>query len=340
MKVRSWKYRRAVLALVACGLVFGLISGLVSGPANSDTVPKKAVSKQAVPKQAESDLLGETQTYTTVADDTLMKVAASHRLGLVALVAANPRLDPWYPGLNKNVVLPTVHLLPPGPRQGIVINLPEQRLYHFMPDGQATSYPVAMGRGVCDLAPGETKVAHRRRHPSWRPSIKLRAVRPDLPALVPPGQRNPLGKYALDLTIKGALIHGSPRPFTDHSELAPGCILLYPDHMAALYGASRKGTTVTIIDQPIKFGWAEGELYLEVHLSLEHGKSINTLRRRSRNRAPKLLARLEDVAGVDADRIDRALVRATVRAGTGVPVKITRPRSVPKVKKVRGLFGG
>jgi L,D-transpeptidase ErfK/SrfK len=297
-------------------------------------------ASEPVAADSPSDLIGQSSAYMTVVDDTLTKVAADQGLGLKALIAANPGVDPWLPGAGDRLVLPTAHLVPNGPHEGIVINLPEQRLYQFLGDGTVRSFPVAMGAGPCELAPGETTVKRRRRLPSWRPSARVRSLRPDLPAIVPPGDRNPLGKYAVDLDLPAAIIHGADRPFSDRPEKTFGCIRLYRDHMNTLYGTVRKGTPVTVIARPIKFGWSKGELYLEVHPG---GDQLNDLsgRRRSKRTAPTDLdERLADAAGADGDRVDQALVRRIVRERTGVPIKITRPRPKAKVKKVRGLFGG
>ncbi len=98
---------------------------------------------------------------------------------------------------------------------------------------------------------------------------------------------------------------------------------LYPNHMAALYKASRKETPTTVIDRPVNLGWANEELYLAAHPSYAAGKTINALRRRGREYPPDLTARLTATAGAEADCVDWALVRKTARwyriAGKGDP---------------------
>ncbi len=46
----------------------------------------------------------------------------------VAIIAANPVVDPWAPGAGRNIVIPTQHLLPQAPHDGIVVNSAELRL--------------------------------------------------------------------------------------------------------------------------------------------------------------------------------------------------------------------
>lgn len=286
-----------------------------------------------------SDLFGELGAYKTTPDDTLLKVAEMNKLGFAELVAANPGIDSWLPGPDVVLVLPTMHLLPGGKRTGIVINLPEQRLYQFLPDGRVQSFPVVFGNSVCELDPGQTVIKQRRRKPSWRPTAAVRARRPDLPVVVPPGPRNPLGKYALDLALPGKIIHGAQRPFSDRGGEGHGCIQLYTDDMALLYDASRKGIEVAVIDQPIKLGWSDSELYLEAHPTREQGADLSGFRRMRYVQTQGFDALLAEAAGSDLDRVDLVLARKLLRDRKGIPVKISRPRAPPKAKKVRGLFG-
>lgn len=286
-----------------------------------------------------SDLFGELGAYTTTPDDTLLKVAEVNKLGFIELTAANPGIDPWLPGPDVTLVLPTLYLLPRVKRAGIVLNLPEQRLYQFLPEGRVQSFPVVAGNLVCEPEPGQTVIEQRRREPSWRPTAAVRAKRPDLPVVVPPGPRNPLGKYALDLALPGKIIHGARRPFSDRAGKGHGCIQLYTDDMAVLYDASRKGMEVAVIDQPIKLGWSNGELYLEVHPTREQGVDLSGLRRMRYVQVPGFDTLLAEAAGSDLDRVDLVLARKLLRERKGIPVKISHPRPPPKAKKVRGLFG-
>ena len=75
---------------------------------------------------------------------SLMDIARTYNLGYAELIAANPGVDPWLPGLGTRILLPTAHVLPDAPRQGIVVNLSDQRIYWFTGAGQ----PIR----TCDLA--------------------------------------------------------------------------------------------------------------------------------------------------------------------------------------------
>ena len=67
----------------------------------------------------------------TVYEDTLYDLAASYSLGSEELIRVNPGVDPWLPGAGKMLIVPERHILPAGPHEGIVVNLPEHRLYYY-----------------------------------------------------------------------------------------------------------------------------------------------------------------------------------------------------------------
>ena len=82
-----------------------------------------------------NDLVGEMQTFTARYEDTFSDIGRAYDLGYSEMVDANPGVDPWLPKEGTDVILPTRFILPPGPREGIVINLAELRLYYYPPRG-------------------------------------------------------------------------------------------------------------------------------------------------------------------------------------------------------------
>ena len=68
-------------------------------------------------------------------------------MGYREVLDANPDVDPWLPGEGTMLQLPTAYVLPNAPRDGLVINVAEYRLY-FYPVGQnkVITYPVGIGR--------------------------------------------------------------------------------------------------------------------------------------------------------------------------------------------------
>ena len=271
------------------------------------------------------DLIGEPAEYLTVEDDTLLDVARRYDVGYVELLIANPHVNPWLPGWQRRLVIPSRHLLPDAPHRGIVINLPELRLYYYPSGGGAPrTFPIGIGDEGKDTPVGVTTIAAKQLHPSWTPTASERVEDPALPAVVRPGPDNPMGDYALRLAWKGFAIHGSNQPYSVGRRDSHGCIRMYPEDIERLYRQVRPGTPVTIIDMPVKTGWQHHQLYLEVHPALPDLDLIEAGGQPSSG-PPDIDAQVLEAAGPqDTARVDWNLVRRAGMERNGIPRRITR----------------
>jgi L,D-transpeptidase ErfK/SrfK len=242
-----------------------------------------AADEYALPGEG-SDTVGETITTQTESKDTLLDIARHYGLGYEEITNANPGVDPWLPGAGTVVVVPKQRLLPRAPHAGIVINLPEHRLYWYppVPAGQAPvvwSFPVSIGKMDWNTPLGRTTIVSKAKDAPWIPPKSVReehAKRGEpLPAVVPGGADNPMGRYKMALGIPGGayFIHGTNRPAGIGMQVTHGCMRLYPEDIEALYGMVTVGTQVTIVNQPYKWGWVDGELLIEVHPPLAEDSS-------------------------------------------------------------------
>jgi L,D-transpeptidase ErfK/SrfK len=221
-------------------------------------------------------MFGDVETITAHAEDTLPDLARRYGLGYEEILRANPGVDTWLPGEGTTIVVPGQRLLPAGPREGIVINLPEHRLYYFLPAKkgeipQVITYPVSIGKMDWSTPLGQTKIVDKRKNPTWSPPESVRkehAERGDpLPKVVPSGPNNPLGNFAMRLNISpGAyLIHGTNNPIAVGMAVTHGCIRMYPEDIEALFPLVKVGTPVWLINQPVKVARLNGQVWLEVH---------------------------------------------------------------------------
>ena len=149
-------------------------------------------------------------TVTARYEDTLVDIARRHGLGYQDIVRANPDVNIWLPGEGTEVILPTRFVLPPAPREGLVLNLAEYRMYYYPPakEGRPAfvySYPMSIGRMDWETPLGETKIVAMAKNPAWYPPQSVRdehaADGDPLPRVVPPGPQNPLGTRALRLSL-------------------------------------------------------------------------------------------------------------------------------------------
>ncbi len=210
------------------------------------------------------DVVGTLTYYPVRQGDTLYDIARAHDLGIVEVMAANPGVDPWMPPVGRTLILPTAHVLPPTPREGIVINLAELRLYYY-PDPQTVmTFPIGIGREGWETPIGITKVIRKKVGPEWIPPPSIRAAEPDLPDVVPAGPDNPMGSHALYLGWSGAAIHGTNRPWGIGRRSSHGCIRLYPEDIPVLFEQVPVGTKVTVVDTPYKVGKYGDRLVLQV----------------------------------------------------------------------------
>ena len=222
-----------------------------------------------------SNVVGSTQVITATYEDTFVKLARRYNLGFEELKHANPDVDPWLPGEGTGIVVPTQFVLPSAPRQGVVINLPELRLYYYPANdpGRVITHPVSIGRMEWGTPLGRSQIVAKAEKPSWYPPESIRrehaAEGRPLPRVVPPGPDNPLGDYAMRLSIPGYLIHGTNKPSGLGMRVTHGCIRMFPEDIEGLFGSVPVGTPVHIVNQPYKLAWSENGFYLEAHPPLD-----------------------------------------------------------------------
>jgi L,D-transpeptidase ErfK/SrfK len=252
------------------GIASGLVALLALAGANSAQATVYTLSSK------DATVVGEDQSVETVYQDTLYDLARKFSLGSEELIRVNPGVDPWIPGAGRKLIVPGRHILPPGPRAGIVVNLPEHRLYYYPKPKrggpiEVITYPVSIGKMDWRTPLGTTHVIGKQKNPVWYPPESVRKEHAEagdpLPASVPSGPDNPLGLFAMRLAAGNGtyLIHGTNNPIAVGLAVTHGCIRMYPDDVAALFPLIAVGTEVRLINQPVKVAWVDGELLLEAH---------------------------------------------------------------------------
>lgn len=221
--------------------------------------------------EKDSDLVGELQSYTVQKGDTFAAIARKFDLGILELQEANPKVDRHKKLVaGTELIIPTYFILPSAPREGIVLNVAELRVYYYSPDGRTVyTYPVGIGQMGWKTPIGKTTIVLKRENPVWIPpdSIRAEAARKgrSLPAYVPAGPNNPLGKYALNYGWTNYRMHGTNAPDSVGLRSSHGCIRMLPKDIEELFHMVSVGTKVNVIHEPFKVGVKDGELYLEAH---------------------------------------------------------------------------
>jgi L,D-transpeptidase ErfK/SrfK len=272
-----------------------------------------------------TDVIGRVQITTARHEDTLSDIARRFDLGYEEIVAANPGMDPWLPGEGARVVLPTQFVLPDAPRQGLVLNLAAMRLFYYPSPGadeppRVITHPIGIGREGWQTPQGSSRITEKLVQPSWTVPASVRREHAEkgdpLPPVVPPGPDNPLGEYAMRLSLPSYLIHGTNQPYGVGLRVSHGCVRLYPEDIARLFPEVPEGTRVTIVNQPYVAGWRGGQLYLDAHPPL-----VEDAKRWGKSLKPMKAALAAKATGPDAIDWDRA--SKVAREARGIPVPVS-----------------
>ena len=281
---------RAVGALLVSSVLLASCS-LLNGPWRQEKKAPEPPPAPVVPElpmpvpthkfelTPDQDVIGTLQVTKTTKEDTLTDVARRFNVGYEEIVRANPKVDPWIPGEGTEIIVPTQFVLPNAPREGIVINVPQMRLFYYPPVKKGEpqvvyTHPIGIGRVGWATPQGTTKVVRRQKDPTWRPTPSIIKEHKEergeaLPRVVGPGPDNPLGRFAFYLGWPSYMIHGTNKPAGVGLRSSHGCIRLYPEDIEQLFGMVPIGTKVTVVNEPFVFGFENNKLYLQAFDVLE-----------------------------------------------------------------------
>ncbi|WP_348959228.1 L,D-transpeptidase family protein [Enterobacter cloacae complex sp. Mu1197] len=274
---------------------------------------------------AGSRLIGQNQTYTIQeGDNKLQTIARRFNTAAQVILETNNTIAPVNPAPGTVITIPSQMLLPDTPREGIVVNLAELRLYYFPPGQNIVQvFPLGIGQLGLETPVTTTRVSQKIPNPTWTPTPGIRARSLEqgikLPPVVPAGPNNPLGRFALRLGVGNGeyLIHGTSAPDSVGLRVSSGCMRMNAPDIKALFEQVRVGTRVQIINEPVKFSVEpDGRRYIEVHRPLAQVEGENPQVSPITHSAE--FATFVSQAGSDKALIDKALSRRA-----GIPVIVS-----------------
>jgi L,D-transpeptidase ErfK/SrfK len=279
-----------------------------------------------------SNIVGQLQVVTADSRNTLLDIARHYDLGHEEITVANPGVSIWLPGEGTPIVVPTEFILPPLPWQGIVVNIPQRRLYYFprpKAKTQATvvTFPIGIARPGWPTPLGSTRITAKYKDPSWfvpksiQEEHRSQGER-DFPEYFPPGPDNPMGMLAMETGFDKIFIHGTNRPWGVGMRVTHGCIRLYPEHAAFLFPEVPVGTPVRFINQPVMVGERGDLLYLGVSEPVDaYPDDVDSLLLRAIDAVA--LHKAQHKAQQNAAEIDWDRVLQAVAAKRFVPIPVS-----------------
>ena len=261
-------------------------------------------------------LTGQRHTIVAARGDTLLSLGSRYGVDPETIARDNNR-PPGAPlAVGETLTLDNRHIIPAlPPGTTLVINLP-QRMLFVAKEGDASGYPVAVGRAGWQTPLGTFSVVTKETNPTWDvpESIRAEARRAgrSLPQKVPPGPGNPLGAYWVGLSLGSIGIHGTNAPSSVYQAITHGCIRLRPDDIAELFARVQVGATGALVYDPVLVAVADSEIFVEVHRDV-YGRG-------PRDALESVKARTRDLGVFDRVDWDKASDVVRERAGIARPV--------------------
>ncbi len=265
------------------------------------------------------------------------------------VVGQNHMKKPFRLNPGDCIKINNTHIVPDELKNGLVINLPELNLYHIKNGVYQRRYALAVGKPSWPTPTGTYEIFEKRKNPIWNvpPSIQeeMEEQGQTVVEKVPPGPKNPLGKFYMGTTAAGVGIHATNRPWSVGYFVSHGCIRMLPQEIEELFPQIPVGTPVKIVYRPIKIAVTpQGKVYLEANLniyqwelhSLDYVKSMaeyyNIADRIDWSKVPRILGRRDGVAHDVTKAPD-----APTSAGTPAPHTATEVRLSPLQGKAAKL---
>ena len=261
-------------------------------------------------------IAGDRWIHLVTAGETWTSIGARVGVSPAVLAVRNQRTMrvPLKPG--DVISIDNRHVAPAYVRDEILINLPQRMLFHYWGGALRASYPIAVGQPNWQTPLGPFSIVDMEVDPTWDVPVSIQEEmrRSGKPVVkkVPPGPRNPLGRYWMRLNTGNIGLHGTIAPSSIHQFATHGCIRLHPDDVEDLFTHVTIGDSGRIVYEPVLVGYDGTDVFLEVQGDT-YRRGIDLL-----TRAWQLL----DQAGLrglaDPDRVAEIVRDAE---GVAVPVK-------------------
>lgn len=322
--------RLCTVGLLAATLLVGGIAAAAGARewTEQDFAEREVRGYEFVPPREEPDfrtktMIGRLRHWRPERGDTFLDIGRHFDLGHNAMVAANPGVDEWVPHTSgKTLTIPTQWILPTGRYEGLVVNLPEMRLYWYPPAGaggerEVYTFPVGLGRQQWRTPQGDFTITEKARNPTWViPESILKERREedgDERRSIPGGDpENPLGAYRLRLSLPSYAIHGTNIPWGVGMSVSHGCVRMYPEDIDAFFPMIPTGARGAFVYQTIKFGERGGRVFVEVHPDL-YGQQPGPWRESQR------LIEEQGLRG----RVDEEKLLQAIREKRGYPIDVS-----------------
>lgn len=228
----------------------------------------------------DQSLIGQIQYRETKSGDSIVNIQERYNLGYNAIERANPQINAEKSLARGDIKLPTQHLLPNEPREGIIVNLPEMRMYYFIPGTtKVATYPIGIGRIDKTIPLVTASILRKVKDPQWVPTEDIRAFNLTqgvvLPQIMPAGPDNPLGPYAIYTSIPTYLIHSTIFPESIGKRASFGCIRMLESDIQDFFPSIEPGLPFVIINSPIKVAWHNNRVMMEAYVPLEEHRSAD-----------------------------------------------------------------
>ena len=251
--------------------------------------------------------------YVVARGDTLFSIGA--RLGVdVETLAADNGLDRRQVlAVGQRLTVDNRHIIATDAAAAdIVVNLPQRMLFFF--ERETVGLPVAVGRRTWPTPTSEFRVASRETDPTWDVPASIRdearRLGRSLPASVPPGPTNPLGRFWIGLAGGGAIgLHGTNAPSSIYGAVTHGCMRLSPDDIAWLFPRVQIGMTVRTVYEPVLLADVDGQVFLEVHPDVYRRAPISLASVRARATERGLAGRIDWTRAARAVALQHGIAR-------------------------------